>query len=172
MLIPTLYAMGFSATALTTQPAPSILALMFAYALATRGGQPMAYTLAIFMGALSATLLGRPAGWQPVTSPWALLIAGSAYVLQLFVSPSAALAQMFVVQLVEHTLLEPHAFFSKLLCHCAVLLLCLVVDPSPMGIIAEGGSMLHIYCTVVVVSGCWLWSYGWIAWRMLKNAIQ
>jgi len=187
MLIPTLFSLGFSATAVTTKPAPVFLVLTLAYALLQRYHHHFALSnsLAIFMGALAATVLGKPAQWQNATigqPPWLVAMLSAFYGVQLYVMGGGAAAAYGEVQLMvllmvlmlEHEMLDPDPFFSKLACHCAAVIFCLLVDPPRGGCSSGGdtGSVLHIYCTLVVVAGCWLVSHGKATWVALKNALH
>lgn len=168
MLVPTLFGLGFTATAFTTQPGPATLVLIVAYAFLNAG--PLAYTLAVFMGALSASLLGKPAGWRPALdgrvlwsiAPVVLLYGGLLWSTRpgqehwetLFLSATAIL---------EHLLLESEVFLAKSITHCAILVLCtLLVDV---------GDVLQIYCCLLVVAGCWGFHHWRGTWTNLKNAL-
>jgi hypothetical protein len=164
MLVPALFSLGFGATALTTQPGPAVLGLILLYALFNGGALP--YTLAIFMGALSASLLGKPAGWrsplhnQPL---WTLALLAALYAASMWSCGSATMEPLLLAanHVVEHLLLEPEIFLSKSLVCLATLALCTWV-----------GDLMQIYCCLLVVAACWAYIHWRTSWANLKNALH
>lgn len=173
MIVPTLFSVGFSATAMSTSPAPTIIVLIVAYALLTGGTQPLPLSLAIFTGAFCASLLGKPGAWRrPAMPTWMPVLLTVVYGAQLkltTVESAESTAVLLIALIFEHQLLEHDVLFAKLLCHVAALSLCLLLDPPGGGNV---GTITHIYCTLAVVAGCWFFSYGRGVMATLRNALS
>ena len=163
MFVATLFSVGFGATAVTTKPGPSVLVLMFAFAL--MGGGPLPYSLGIFMGALAASLLGKPAQWKPVPRDAYSLALLVLYVMQLSGSERWGSTLFAAAQLLEWQLFAPDIWFSKAACYAALLAVCALVDAT------LNEHITHIYCCMVVLAGCWLSVNTRVYWLNLKNAL-
>jgi len=125
-IIPRLFALGFGATAFTLQPVPSVVALIVLYQIIDGG--PTVYALSAFLGALTATIFGNPAGW---TVP-EIEARSSAAILLIYVGQIAVrhtgimLGEAFLLlpMVIEHAYLDPTAFRLKWGCSIILYVLC------------------------------------------------